>query len=429
MDFLALFLFIAGLAVCIYQGISILYALAFGYVVFFCYGLHYGCSVRQLLVMTKKGIMTVKTVLIVFCFIGMITVAWRAGGTIPYIVAQTESFMSPAVFLLVTFLFNAGLSVLIGTSFGTVATMGVITMSIGHVMGVDPMYTGGAVFSGIYFGDRCSPLSTSALVVAAITKTSFYDNLRAMAKSAIVPFIVTCLAYVGLGLYIPATSAHVETEALFSSVFQLHWLTLLPAIAVIVLPLKRIDVRITMGVSITLAIVLTLTLQGMPLSELLPMLVFGYVAPNDTLAPMMNGGGLVSMVTPILLVGLSCSYAGIFEETDILEGIKRWIATGARLLSAYGCTTVVAVFTVMMSCNQTLASILTQQLVVDIIPKKEDRMLTLENTVIVMAPLIPWSIASAVPMAATGAPMICLLFACYLYLQPLWGWVTYRRRA
>ncbi len=93
---------------------------------------------------------------------------------ISFLVYQAGQFIRPNAFLLLTFLLNCMLSVLIGTSFGTAATMGVICMSIGNVMGCSPVLLSGAVLSGIYFGDRCSPLSTSALVVATITKTNLF---------------------------------------------------------------------------------------------------------------------------------------------------------------------------------------------------------------------------------------------------------------
>ncbi len=76
----------------------------------------------------------------------------------------------------------------------------------------------------------------------------------------------------------------------------------------------------------------------------------------------------------------------------------------------------------MVTCNQTLSSILTQQLCDEIVTDKEVMMIAIENTTIVMAALIPWSIACSVPLSTLEAPMASIFFACYLYLQPLLGW-------
>lgn len=90
---------------------------------------------------------------------------------------------------------------LIGTSFGTSATMGVICMILANASGTSHILSGGAIMSGIFFGDRCSPLSSSAMLVASVTDTDLYDNIKNMFHSAAVPFAVTCLLYLVLGLF------------------------------------------------------------------------------------------------------------------------------------------------------------------------------------------------------------------------------------
>lgn len=256
--FLPLALFAGGLLICLWFHASVLYALAFGYIVFFCYGRHSHLSVKELLVLSWQGIRTVRMVLIVFCLIGLITATWRASGTIPFLVYEAGQVISPHAFYLLTFLLNAMLSILIGTSFGTAATMGVICMSIGHVMGVSQVLESGAILSGIYFGDRCSPLSTSALVVATITKTDLFTNLHRMAVRAVVPFLLSCVFYGLAGFYSASGEVEISILAEFSEEFALSWLALLPALVVIVMSLLRIAVWKTMLISITSAIGLCL---------------------------------------------------------------------------------------------------------------------------------------------------------------------------
>ena len=132
------------------------------------------------------------------------TALWRASGTIPFIVSKASTLIRPSVFLLMTFLLNSGLSVLTGTSFGTSATMGVICASMGSTMGVSPILTGGAVLSGAFFGDRCSPVSTSALLVAGITGTDIYKNIRGMIRTSLIPFIAACVIYFAIGVSVSA---------------------------------------------------------------------------------------------------------------------------------------------------------------------------------------------------------------------------------
>ena len=422
MALLTLTLFIAGLIFCLSAGLPLIAALLFGYALFFLYGRRYGLSVRELLQLTKDGILSVRTVLIVFVLIGMLTASWRASGTIPYIVSLAGVVIRPEIFPLAAFLLNAGLSLLIGTSFGTVATMGVICMSMGNVMGISPVITGGAVLSGIYVGDRCSPLSTSALVVASITKTEFYDNLRIMAKTAVLPFCLTAFIYGVLGFFTGASGAPADTASLFRNSYTLTPILLLPAAAVIIMPLLRIDVRLTMETSLILALLLCIIIQHMDPLTLLPMLLTGYESPDPAIARMMNGGGITSMILPGFTVAISCSYAEILQKTDLLEQVRAAVARLAAIASRRLSLITVASCTAMVTCNQTLSSILTQQLCHEIIPDNRQMMIGIENTTIVIAALIPWSIACSIPLATIEAPSTAILCACYLYLQPLLGW-------
>ena len=93
---------------------------------------------------------------------------------------------------------------------------------------------------------------------------------------------------------------------------------------------------------------------------------------------------------------------------------------GSRI-TPYGTTLLTSIVTSAISCNQTLAIMLTSQLCGENNPEKSSFALDLENTVVVIAPMIPWSIAGAVPLAAIGAPNISIAVAFYLYLLPLWG--------
>ncbi len=95
----------------------------------------------------------------------------------------------------------------------------------------------------------------------------------------------------------------------------------------------------------------------------------------------------------------------------------------------YPATLIAAIFTCMIACNQSLATLLTEQLCRELYTRRSDMALDLEDTVIVIAPLIPWSIAGAVPLASIGAPESSILFAVYLYLLPLYRLVFRRKSA
>lgn len=429
MGTLTLLLFVLVLTGCVLLGQPLLLALGLGYVIFFGYALAQGHGPRAVLEMSWSGIRTVKNILILFLMIGMLTALWRLAGTIPAIVYYAAGAVAPSVMVLMSFLLNCLVSLLTGTAFGTAATMGVICMTMATAMGVDPAVAGGAILSGVFFGDRCSPVSTSALLVAELTETDIFQNLRRMARSAMVPFLVTCGIYALMGLGTTGAEAEVAgIRALFAGQFRLGLVPLLPAVLVLALAAARVKVRLAMLASILAAVLIALVYQGAELAELLRAMVVGYHSVDPALAPMVDGGGLASMVKVGAIVCLSSSYAGIFRGTGLLEELKGKILALSRRTSVFGCILGTSLAACMVACNQTLAVILTHQVCHEMEPDRQRFALALEDTAVVIAPLIPWSIAGATPLATVGAPTASILAACYLYLLPLWALVVDLRR-
>ncbi len=420
MAWLTLGLFCAGLLLCLAVDLSVLYALVFGLLLFLLYGRRKGFSWRELGRMALDGVKTVKNILLTFLLIGILTAFWRAAGTIAVIVCAASSLISPAVFLLMTFLLNCGVSVLTGTSFGTSATMGVICAAMGTALGVDVRLTGGAVLAGAFFGDRCSPVSTSALLVAQLTGTGIFDNIRRMVRTALIPFVLSCAVYAALGLMVPQEGEIPDLKAAFAQEFVLHWTALLPAAVILLLSAFRVNVKAAMAASILTAVPICLFLQQIPAAELLRTALTGFQAADPEVAVMMNGGGITSMLKVAGIVCLSSSYSGIFRKTGLLDGARTAVDKLAEKTNSYAAMLITSVLTGMIACNQTLSVMLTHQLCASPERPGTDLALDLEDTAVVTAPLIPWSIAGAVPLAAVGAPPSAVLLACYLYLLPLW---------
>lgn len=422
-EFVTIAIFALSLLGCILLGIPVLAALVFGFFLFCGYGLYKGHSLAAVGRMALGGIKTVKSILFIFLLIGIITALWRSSGTIAYIVYHATTVFSPSTMLLSTFLLCSALSVLTGTAFGTSATMGVICATIARSMGIDPLLIGGAVLSGSYFGDRLSPMSTSALLVATITDTDIFYNIKRMIPMSIVPTALSCLIYFLLGQNAHSAGSTAEICTLFEENFTLNPWLLLPAIAIVVLSLCKIKVKITMLVSLLLAAILSLAVQDLSLIDLLRTALLGYTPASQPLAKLMAGGGILSMVNVCCIVCLSSTYAGIFKGTGLMNNIKHHLTALSRKITPFGGTMVTAIITIMIGCNQTLAIMLTCELCDEMDIDKETRAAYLENTAVIMAPLIPWAIACAVPLGAVNAPTTSIVAACYLYLLPLWNYL------
>ena len=417
---IAILLFSLSLITCLLLKFSVVYALVIGYIIFIIYGI---IKRHNLIILIKKsfeGVLTVKNILLVFILIGMITALWRASGTIAFIVYMGSKLISPSILILLTFLLCSILSVLIGTSLGTAATMGVICASIGKTMGVNPYYVGGAVLSGIYFGDRCSPMSTSALLIAELTKTNLYTNIKLMIKTSVIPFIVTCLFYLLLGFKSTVSNISVNVTEIFKQNYNLNIIVIIPAILIVILSILKINVKKTMLVSIVISFIIAIFIQRDSVVALINYCIFGYHHPNERLNLMMKGGGVLSMVNVSLIVGISSSYSGIFKETKMLVSLKKYLKDFSKKTSSYFVIFLSSIISGAIACNQSLGTILTNELCGELV-EKQKMAIILENTIILLVGLIPWNIAMGVPLKTIGIGVMSGIYAFYLYFLPLWN--------
>lgn len=414
-------IFCAALLLCLFFDISIIIALLFGLLLFLYYGHRQGHSLSQLRDMAMSGVRTLSGVLLVFAMVGFLTALWRASGTLPLIICYAVELITPRIMVLMSFLLCCGVSFLIGTSVGTAATMGIICMTVGCSMGFPPALLGGAVLSGCFFGDRCSPVSTSAMLVSGLTGTDQLDNIRRMFRSAALPFIISCMLYFLLGRTDISSAASTELYSLFSAEFKLHWLALLPAAVLLLLAVLRFKVLWAMLASIAVSFVLALLLQHQTLIFILKTMILGFEAAAPEAAALLNGGGLVSMLKVIAIVCISSTYSGLFRGTGLLDSLKSMVDRLGRSSTPFCAMTATSLITGAVACNQMLTVMLTHQLCADIEPDPATTANHLEDTAIVISPLIPWSIACSVPLSVASAPMKSIQYAYYLLLIPFTG--------
>ena len=414
-------IFSAALVACVATGSPILLALIFGLILFSGYALEVGHTPRKIFCMWRDGVRPVKPILLTFVLIGMLTALWRASGVIPAIIFYTADFFSPALILLLSFWLCALVSVLTGTAFGTGATMGVICAATAESFGVPLWLTGGAILSGAYFGDRCSPMSTSALLVATVTRTDIFRNLRGMIRTSIIPLILASVLYLSAGIFVAGDGAGINVKELFARSFVINYFVLVPAILIVVLSLFRLRVQLMMSASILACVFVAADIQSLSVVELLKISVTGYFPDDAELARILSGGGIISMANVFAIVCLSSCYAGIFHATGFLDGLQKIFISAGKKFSPFASILTASVVTSMVGCNQTLAIMLTQQLCNKVEPRAEVFALHLENSAVIVSPLIPWSIACAVPFTLINAPSTGILAAWYLWLLPAWA--------
>ncbi len=408
----------------VFKNISILIPMVFGLLCFSATAMYRGFHWMHVIKMVARGFKKSLIVIRIFVLIGLITAMWRACGTIPFFVYYGTQLIYPQFFILFSFLLSCMVSLSIGTSFGTASTIGVVLIVLAQSGQVNLNITAGAIIAGAYFGDRCAPTSSSANLVATLTNTHLYDNIKNMFKTAAIPFIVSVLIYSFFSLQNPMLAGGSSILSEISGNFNLSPFVMLPALIILVLSIMKYDVKLSMLLSVISGAAICLWVQHIPLADVLRYMLLGYTLPaGGSFAKIIAGGGLISMVKVVFIVLIASAYSGIFEEADLFHDIQPFLEKLSRRIALFPTMVITSITTSAFSCNQTLAIILTHQLLhqtyTDNGYSNEELAIDIENSVVLIAALIPWSIAVAVPIATLSADIGCIPYAVFLYLVPL----------
>lgn len=427
MDLLVAFgIFLACVAGCMIKGLSLFWALLAGFFSFFAVGVRRGTSAPALVKMAGEGMRTSFKVLRILLLLGLLTALWRAGGTVAFFVWAGVQLITPATFTLVAFLLASIFSLAFGSCFGVVGTAGVILMTIARSGGANLVVTAGAIMSGIYFGERLSPASSSAALVSAVAKVDQHAFQMRMWRSTPVPFLMTLILYGALSVRFPIQAVDTQVVAALQEGFSLTWPTILPAAALLILPWLRVSAMTSIIVSCALSAGCALFVQGLPLEEMLRACALGYRPALPALMELMSGGGLISMVGVCLIVILSCAYSGMFNGTGLLIPVTDRIGTLTHRIGLFGAHVVVSLGCCALFCNQTVGIVMSGQLLEEEYRRRDlpamELAVNIGNSVINLAGLVPWAIAATVPLTTMemGASILPLSF--YLYLLPMWCW-------
>lgn len=415
-------LFMAAVVVCLVMGKSLVWAILWGLCLFFALGRRRGYSAGELVAMAWKKGKSALIVVPVFLMIGMVTGLWRSSGTISFFLYHGLKGIDPTWFVLMAFLLSAALSFALGTSYGVCGTAGVVLMTLARSGGVSVAVTAGAVVSGAYFGDRCSPMSSCANLVAACTGTKLYSNVKEMLKTALLPTLLTIAFYGVLSVQNPITEVDAATLDALQAHFSLTWPVMIPAAMMLVLPLLKLPVKWAMTASAAAALLVSVIVQRMPLADALRTAIFGF-APTQPELSILSGGGLMSMMTASVIVFVTSLYSGILEGIEALLPAKKTVDRLADKIGLFPTMTLVSTLVVMIFCNQSVMVIMDEQLLGESYEKRGasrmERAMDIANSGVTIAGLVPWSIAISVPLTMLGADYSAVPFAALLYLIPL----------
>ena len=383
-----------------------------------------GCTWDDMLDEISQKIAKGMPAILILITVGAMVGTWMASGTIPMMIYYGVQIVSPKWLLVTAFLITCLVSVATGTSWGSVATMGVALMGIASALGVNPAATAGAVIAGSYFGDKISPLSDTTNLAPLAAGSNLYEHIGHMFWTTVPATIVSLVVYAIVGLN-ANTAAGATSEAVTNMMAQLDqmydWniLILLPVILVLAGSLLKLPTIPVMILSTVVAGVEGIFMQGISLGNVLTSTVSGFNVTMITrpgfnaanaafeVTKLLNRGGMNSIMSTTLLVFCAFCFAGIMSRAGCLEVVLKAILSVAKTTGSLILATVISCITMALTTGNSYLSILIPgEMFRDaykergLHPKNLSR--TLEDAGTVFVPLVPWSAAGAYMTATLG---------------------------
>lgn len=355
--------------------------------------------------------------ILIICLIGMTVGSWISSGTVPMVIYYGLKIFSPQFFLISVLVLCSVMSIMTGSSWTTIGTIGVAFMGVGYGLGIPVGLTAGAIICGSFFGDKQSPLSDSTNFAAAVAKTDLYDHVRSMIYTTGPAWLVSAVFFLFVGFsYSGGTSdasqVDVITEGL-AGAFNLNPVLLIPPVLLVVLIIKKFPAIPTMIIAAMMGMVLTVAVQGASLPDALRYMHSGFVGDTGVAAvdQLLTRGGLNSMTGTITLMLLSLTLAGALERTGVMHQLMKKAGTITGKRFGLIATTLVSSFSLSYFAADPYLAML---LPANALGEKYDELgidrrvlsRTLEDGGTVVCPMVPWGTSGIYCAATLGIPVL-----------------------
>ena len=372
--------------------------------------------------------------------IGAITASWMLSGVVPTLIYYGLKLINPSIFLLVIFVFTALISLILGSSWTTIGTIGIAMLSAGQIMGFDSAWLAGAIISGAYFGDKLSPLSDTTYLSSGIAGVDLYKHVRYLLTTNIPLFILCAVIYTVAGFMIPSNAnLDVAAEsAQIASTFNISlWLLLIPA-ATILMMYKKVPAFLTLFISAILSSVVAVFAQPQIIAQLVPegtsiaqtlliapLKIMSMPVEITTSSPMLtelaSTSGMAGMLNTVWLIMCVCAFGGVMESggyiSAITEAMTKLIRSRTTLVGSTVGTCIISNLTL---SDQYMSIIIPGKMFTDIYKKEgyapELLSRSLQDSATVTSVLIPWNSCAAMQSSVLGIPTLTYLPYCFLNL-------------
>ena len=387
-----------------------------------------------------KNIFGVVPAVLILLIIGALAGAWMISGIIPTLIYYGIQIINPSFYLVSTCIICAIVSLVIGSSWTTVATVGVALLGIGQVHGISTAWTAGAIISGAYFGDKISPLSDTTILASSITETPLFTHIKYMLVTTIPTMVITLIIFTLAGLSYKSADTNqimIYTASLKQTFNISIWLLIVPAVTFFLI-IKKIPALITLFLSTFMAGIAALIAQPHLLNEIAGVEISGIVSKfkgllmtlygstaietgNAELNELVSTGGMAGMVNTVWLIICAMTFGGVMIASGMFKRITyAFIHLMKRTVSMVASTVSCGLFLTLTTADQYIAILLTGNIFKDIYNKQgyESRLLsrTIEDAATVTSPLVPWNTCGMTQATILGVSTFTYLPYCFFNL-------------
>ncbi|WP_040287473.1 Na+/H+ antiporter NhaC [Sporosarcina koreensis] len=384
--------------------------------------LRVGVSWEQMIKGIREKIDAAMPALLILISIGILIGLWTMAGTIPAMIFYGLKIINPSFIVLLAFVVSAIVSIVTGSSWGSIGTVGVALMGIASGMDVSAAATAGAIVSGAYFGDKLSPLSDTTNLAPLVVGTELHEHIKHMLYTTVPAAIVAMGVYTVVGFNSSGVQAgkSEQTSAMLSSLDGMFtwslWL-LLPALIILYGTIRKLPTLPVVILSSFTAGIIAVFVQGFSVKDAFQATVSGFDVSMvnkagfnaDAVIPevlrLVNQGGMQSMTGVVLIALCAFSFAGIVSVSGCLEVLVNALVKLVKRTGDLILVTVLScITTALVTANTYLPLIIPGELYKDTYRKKnlaaKNLSRTLEDSGTVVIPLVPWS-TSGVFIAGT----------------------------
>lgn len=443
---LALIVVIAVVVAAIRTKVGIQMGLAMGGCTAIVFALLMGNKWSDIQDTVKRVVGDSATTLLILLSVGMMVGIWIIGGTVPTLLYYGLKICSPNIIVPLAFVLCAITSLFTGTSFGSIATMGLALFGVGTSMGISAPLMAGAVCSGAFFGDKMSPLSDTTNVAADMSGTPLYDHIGSMMYTTVPATVICLVLYTVLGIRNASANADLSNIELILDTlganFNISVIALVPAVLVLLTSaLKAPAVPAMLGCTAVSGVFACL-LQKISLSAMLGAAMNGF--SSDTGVAMvdkiLSRGGMTSMYSTVAIIILSATMGAVLEKSGVIDSLVNNVLLKAvhKPCGLILSTMVYCYSLLLISGHQVMPIILGGRT----FRPAYDRMgiqskvlsRTLEDTCTIGAPMVPWGTSCAYMFSVLGIGIAYIPYAFLCYIVPLFailyactGWFVWHK--